>query len=235
MKTLKAMVLIVTATVLFPLGASAAARLGPYMTTGENVAAPSGFAEMCQRDAGHCLTRAQGAAPPVVLDGAHKATLERINRQVNDLITPAEDIQVYGVNEMWVNPLSAPARNTHARARGDCEDYALAKRDLLIAEGWPAEALFIAVGYHAEYGLHAVLIAHTDKGDLVLDSRTPWIEAWGDTPYVWVKRQLASNSATWVRPFQSSWSQAQASAASGSTSSLRVRRDGADDVFVPAP
>jgi predicted transglutaminase-like cysteine proteinase len=222
MKTLKAIALAVATAVFFPVAASAATQHAAFMRTGENVAAPSGFAEMCQRDPADCLTRAQGAAAPVVLDAAHKATLERINRKVNDLITPAEDMQVYGVKEMWVDPLAGRPQNAKGRVRGDCEDYALAKRDLLIAEGWPPGALFIAVGYHSEYGLHAVLIAHTDGGDLVLDSRTPWIEAWGDTPYVWVKRQVASNSANWVRPFESSWSQANSSAAQGATAALPV-------------
>ena len=55
-------------------------------------------------------------------------------------------------------------------ARGDCEDFALEKRERLIALGWDRQALALAVAYSPETGLHAVLIAQTDHGDFVLDN-----------------------------------------------------------------
>jgi predicted transglutaminase-like cysteine proteinase len=204
MKLLKAILVSVAAFGLTPVAASAAGRLGVYMMSGDDVAAPSGFAEMCRRDPGDCARSdmIRTSAPSVTLDAPHDAELRQTNREVNDAITPAEDAKIYGVAEMWVNPLAGKGAVGKGEARGDCEDYALAKRDRLLAQGWPPEDLFLAVGYHPQYGLHAVLIARTDRGDMVLDSRTPWINVWTDTPYVWVKRQLAANSATWVRPYE---------------------------------
>jgi predicted transglutaminase-like cysteine proteinase len=202
MKLLKAILLSVVAFGVTPVAASAGNRLGVYMLTGDDVAAPSGFADMCRRDPDSCmpsgLVRTSGSS--VRLDAVNDAALQRVNRDVNDAITPAEDKKVYGVAEMWIDPLAGLGPT--AKARGDCEDYALAKRDRLLALGWPPEALFLAVGYHPQFGLHAVLIARTDRGDMVLDSRTPWINVWTDTPYIWVKRQLAANSAAWVRPYE---------------------------------
>jgi len=206
---LGAAALVLTPLALVPCAATAAAA--PRMTVGADVAAPSGFREFCAREPDGCAGReARSDAAPLVVEAGRKALLQQVNREVNDLIAPDDDARIYGVSEMWVNPLADQARGARRQARGDCEDYALAKRDRLIALGWAPEALFLAVGYHQSYGLHAVLIARTDEGDMVLDSRTPWIEPWSQTAYVWVKRQLAADSAVWVRPYETAWSEAAA-------------------------
>ncbi|MGR4865398.1 transglutaminase-like cysteine peptidase [Caulobacter sp. LARHSG274] len=177
-----------------------AARSAGFMEQGREVVAPSGMAALCSDDASAC-PRVTGdplrVAQPEPLTAERWALLDRVNREVNDQIRPASDKAIYGVDERWVDPLLNKVSNRDF-ARGDCEDYALAKRDALLAAGWPAESLFMAVGLHDRLGLHTVLVARTSRGDLVLDSRSPWIVGFNETPYLWIKRQVAADSLRWV-------------------------------------
>ena len=55
---------------------------------------------------------------------------------------------------------------------GDCEDYALAKRDALIAAGIGSANARIATGVLPSGEYHAMLIVSTKRGDFVLDNLT---------------------------------------------------------------
>ncbi len=191
-------VLTACATVTAP--PPSAARVASFMEQGREVVAPSGMVALCAQDPSACPRAADDrlrAAEPVQLTAEHWALLDKVNRDVNDQIHPASDEAVYGVDERWTNPLLQKTSN-RAFVSGDCEDYALAKRDALLAAGWPAESLFMAVGLHDRLGLHTVLVARTSRGDMVLDSRTPWIVGFNDAPYLWIKRQVAADSLRWV-------------------------------------
>jgi predicted transglutaminase-like cysteine proteinase len=83
-----------------------------------------------------------------------------------------------GVNE-WVNSILRyrsddgdywqPPETTLKLGTGDCEDYALLKRALLIAGGWPKEGIaFMLVNDLVQRMGHAFVIA----GAMVMDSRT---------------------------------------------------------------
>src|SRR6185437_14722960 len=83
---------------------------------------------------------------------------------------------------------------------GDCEDYVLQKRQMLLAHGIPMTALSIAL-VRASWGEeHAVLLVHSSQGDYVLDNLTPWIKPWSEVSYSWIKWQSANNPEIWVRP-----------------------------------
>jgi predicted transglutaminase-like cysteine proteinase len=45
---------------------------------------------------------------------------------------------------------------------------------------------------------HALLMVRTDRGDLILDNEDGLIRKWGDTPYLYLKRQSQSDPAQWV-------------------------------------
>jgi len=98
------------------------------------------------------------------------------------------DAALYEMSEYWTCP----------DGRGDCEDYVLLKRKLLLARGWPAETLLIGVALDRENLRHAVLIVATDKGDFVLDNQLSSVVAWSETGYTWEKRQTAANPNVWV-------------------------------------
>jgi predicted transglutaminase-like cysteine proteinase len=95
----------------------------------------------------------------------------------------------WGVVERWSYPDDG---------KGDCEDYVLLKRRMLIKAGWPREALLITVVRDTKGDGHAVLTVKTDKGDFVLDNQAENVLLWSDTGYRFVKRQSQSDQNVWV-------------------------------------
>jgi predicted transglutaminase-like cysteine proteinase len=122
--------------------------------------------------------------------------LERVNQDVNTKIRPVHDIEQFGFEDYWTLPI---ATGTMA---GDCKDYVLEKRRILMAAGLPMPALSITLGTTAWGEYHAVLLVHTTEGDYVLDNLSPWVTPWKDVTYVWSKRQSTENPDIWVRPFE---------------------------------
>ena len=99
------------------------------------------------------------------------------------------DMDHWGVVERWNYPEDG---------YGDCEDYVLLKRRLLIQRGWPREALLVTVVLDNEGVGHAVLTVTTDKGDYVLDNKREDVLLWSKTGYGFVKRQSQSDPNIWV-------------------------------------
>lgn len=148
---------------------------------------PFGFVAFCERQPREC---AQGQLEEVRLDLGRERMreLDEINRYVNKLIEPATDMEVYGVQEYWTIPTT----------RGDCEDYALLKRQLLMALGWPASSLLMTVVRDEKGEGHAVLTARTGQGDFVLDNKVDDIRPWYRTGYTFIMRQSYVNPKVWV-------------------------------------
>ena len=82
--------------------------------------------------------------------------------------------------------------------KGDCEDYVLLKRRMLMQAGWPREALLITVVRDKKGDGHAVLTVKTDKGDFILDNQEENVLLWSETGYRFVKRQSQSDPNVWV-------------------------------------
>jgi predicted transglutaminase-like cysteine proteinase len=55
---------------------------------------------------------------------------------------------------------------------GDCNDYAVTKRHMLLQRGLPAKALRLSAVRTGSGTGHLVLLAVTSKGELVLDKLT---------------------------------------------------------------
>lgn len=139
---------------------------------------------MCQTAPTVCAGDRKPGAGPFALSSADLSELVAVNLRVNDAITPEyDDADVWSPNA----------------AAGDCEDYALTKRQQLIARGWAPSQLLIAVAEDPLLGDHAVLIARTDQGDLVLDNLTNEILPWSDTRLTFVSRQSEKLPAMWVK------------------------------------
>ena len=81
---------------------------------------------------------------------------------------------------------------------GDCEDYVLLKRRMLMQAGWPRQALLITVVRDKRGDGHAVLTVKTDKGEFILDNQNEEILLWSETGYRFVKRQSQSDQNVWV-------------------------------------
>ncbi|MDE1567395.1 transglutaminase-like cysteine peptidase [Aquabacter sediminis] len=149
---------------------------------------PIGYVRFCAEAAGDCVTRGD-LLFEMPLDHERWSELEQVNRKLNSEIEPMTDLDHYGETERWAYPTDG---------KGDCEDYVLAKRKLLLAKGWPASVLLITVVRDKEGDGHAVLTVVTDRGDLVLDNQEAEILPWQDTGYRYVKRQSQGDPNLWV-------------------------------------
>lgn len=109
------------------------------------------------------------------------------NAHANYTIEPVTDIEFYGVEELWAYPAS----------HGDCEDYVLLKRNILIQQGWPASSLLVTVVRQKSGDGHAVLTVRTDRGDYILDNLNDRIKTWNDTEYTYLKRISPKHSGWW--------------------------------------
>lgn len=159
-----------------------------FISVGESARAPIGWIEFCAQRSWECKV-APTAPRDVVLTPKAWKDLVRINRLVNTRIRPMTDADHHGVVEKWSYPDDG---------YGDCEDYVLLKRRMLMEAGWPREALLITVVRDQKGDGHAVLTVKTDKGEFVLDNQNEDIVAWVDTGYRFVKRQSQSDPNTWV-------------------------------------
>ena len=159
-----------------------------YVSVGATARAPIGYVEFCNELPKECAVTASDPRD-VVLTAKVWKDLVRVNKWVNDTISPITDMDHWGVIEKWSYPDDG---------KGDCEDYVLLKRRMLMQAGWPREALLITVVRDKKGDGHAVLTVKTDKGDFVLDNQEEQVLLWSDTGYRFVKRQSQSNPNTWV-------------------------------------
>jgi predicted transglutaminase-like cysteine proteinase len=113
--------------------------------------------------------------------------LVRVNKWVNETVKPITDMDHWGVVEKWSLPTDG---------YGDCEDYVLLKRKMLVDAGWPREALLITVVRDKKGEGHAVLTVKSDKGEFVLDNQNENVLAWTETGHRFVKRSITTQGFT---------------------------------------
>ena len=162
--------------------------LSSFVTVGPQTSVPYGWLDFCNRYAPDC----DGPAlPPQDMDLTPRsfADLDRTNRLVNGAVVPETDMDHWGVIDRWDYPLDG---------RGDCEDYALLKRRILIADGYPRQALLITVVRDRNGDGHAILTAKTTRGEFVLDNLADRVKPWTETGYRFVKRQSQQDPNVWV-------------------------------------
>jgi predicted transglutaminase-like cysteine proteinase len=159
-----------------------------FISVGPDAKPPIGWVQFCNDNAGECDAQG-GSARDVVLTSKTWSDLVRINRFANDSIKPVTDLEHWGVVERWDYPKDG---------YGDCEDYVLLKRQMLMKAGWPRSALLITVVRDKKGDGHAVLTVKTDKGEFILDNQAESVVLWSESGYRFVKRQSQSNPNVWV-------------------------------------
>ncbi|MFP1631339.1 transglutaminase-like cysteine peptidase [Zhengella sp. ZM62] len=167
-------------------GTTGLAHANSPMRTGSITSQPIGHYEFCQSYPAEC-GRTAGAGK-VTLTRALWSRVIEINDTVNVMVQPRTDMEMWGREEYW----SYPGR------QGDCEDYVLEKRRLLMKAGVPASALLVTVVLQPNGDGHAVLTLSTDLGDFILDNLEPRVLAWDKTEYRYLKRQSSKNAGVWV-------------------------------------
>lgn len=169
----------------------AAAPLPPrtdFISVEGQTRAPIGWVEFCLRYKPECDTR-PSTPRDVALTSKAWSDLIKVNTWVNEHITPITDIEHWGVVEQWDYPDDG---------KGDCEDYVLLKRRMLMEAGWPREALLITVVRDRKNEGHAVLTVKTNRGEFILDNENADIVPWTRTGYRFVKRQSQFDPNVWV-------------------------------------
>jgi predicted transglutaminase-like cysteine proteinase len=168
--------------------AHAASQRALFVSVQTTAKAPIGWIDFCHQQARDCAVPATEARDVVLSTKAWK-DLVRANKWVNDTIKPITDQDHWGVVEKWSYPDDG---------KGDCEDYVLLKRRMLVEAGWPRQALLITVVRDKRGDGHAVLTVKTDKGEFVLDNQAEDVLLWSETGYRFVKRQSQEDPNVWV-------------------------------------
>ena len=179
--------LLLAAALVTATGARAGERV-LYISVGETTRAPIGWVEFCTEHERECDVPAS-APRDVVLSNTAWKDLVRINDWVNRTVKPMTDLDHWGVVEKWSYPDDG---------YGDCEDYVLLKRRMLIKAGWPREALLVTVVRDKKGEGHAVLTVRSNRGEFILDNQEDRILPWSQTGYRFVKRQSQSNPNVWI-------------------------------------
>jgi predicted transglutaminase-like cysteine proteinase len=113
-----------TRTALPSLPRAAAVRNHPVMPV-------PGWIRFCKQRPGECAVNLSERAT-ITLTPQVWETLTRINQQVNATIKPVIDLEHLGVEDQW---------DLAEDGYGNCEDYQLVKRKLLVAAGFSRRGL----------------------------------------------------------------------------------------------
>ena len=158
------------------------------MVTVGNTSQPIGHYKFCRQYPGECSQRSRRKSLMALTRSAWQK-LVNINYTVNRAIKPLTDFEIHGVEERWSFPQNV----------GDCEDYVLLKRNMLMRAGFsPADLLITAVKQLDGSG-HAVLTIRTDLGDYILDNMRDKVMLWSETEYTFLKRQSSRHSGKWTK------------------------------------
>lgn len=171
----------------FLLSAMECVSAGPHLFRDDEAPPLPGWVEFCSRTPEECIVDLrQPETLPMTEELAD--LLSSVNLSVNRRLIPVTDRNHWGVVDLWSYPTDG---------MGDCEDYQLLKRKLLIEAGLPRRALRMTVVIDENGEGHAVLTVRTDRGDLILDNKTDDVLEWFRTNYRYIKRESAETTG-WV-------------------------------------
>ena len=109
------------------------------------------------------LKKEFGKSMPLGVDA-----ISRVNRWVNSEIEYVEDRDLFKKADYW-----AGAKRTLRLGKGDCEDYALTKMQLLAAAGIPRSDMYLTIARDKVRNAdHALLVVKFEERYFVLDNAT---------------------------------------------------------------
>ena len=159
----------------------------PKVETGSAAKPVAAWTALCARMPAECAVDTREPAV-ITLTPRIRDLLSRVNRRVNARIKPITDLAHWGVVDRWDYPDDG---------FGDCEDYQLLKRRMLVERGLPRRALRMTVVIDDIGEGHAVLMVRTDRGDLILDNKTNAVLSAPNTGYTYIKRE-GQDGLAWV-------------------------------------
>jgi predicted transglutaminase-like cysteine proteinase len=145
------------------------------------------WSEFCKRFPTEC---AINPAEPATIEFDRRVweLIVATNKQVNATVKPQDDIEHWGVIDRWDYPDDG---------YGDCEDYQILKRRLLVKAGLPRRALRMVVVLDEQGQGHAVMAVRTNQGDFILDNKRDAVLPWHQTGYVYIKSE-GDQSLAWL-------------------------------------
>jgi predicted transglutaminase-like cysteine proteinase len=147
---------------------------------------PEKYVEFCYNNEGACELSGEQ-----VVDWSEdvQSKLKQVNVSVNEEVAFVPDWEAEGLEDVWAYP-----RN----CSGDCEDIALEKRRLLVADGFPSAALTMAIAFHkVQFFPHAVLLVETTTGTRVMDNIYEDVLCWDAVPCIYTNRERPDGQ--WTR------------------------------------
>jgi predicted transglutaminase-like cysteine proteinase len=128
----------------------------------------------CQNERSDCASPAARKFLAIIEAARAKdgrARIELVNDTINDAIQYETDQAQYGVPDLWSAPLASLTTG-----HGDCEDYAIAKYEILQRAGVATEDLRLLVGRDRAIRQDHAVLAVRDSGHwFILDNRTPML------------------------------------------------------------
>lgn len=187
MNIIKKTIMVATVILTGTISSLSFANATAHMPTGGRTSQPIGHAHFCRQLPQECKVRSAKSTAPKLTRKRWNDLIE-INRYSNETVQPVTDLDLYGVEEHW----------TYPKSYGDCEDYVLLKRYMLLQRGWPESSLLITVVKQPNGDGHAVLTVRTHRGDFVLDNLEGDVKRWNKTAYRFLKRQSTRNTGHWT-------------------------------------
>jgi predicted transglutaminase-like cysteine proteinase len=154
------------------------------------VLAPMAHVRFCLRYHEECeVRRVDFRRRNIALTPKRRNELNVVNRKVNREIIPEPNLGGVLAEEWLLSPKA-----------GDCNDYAVTKRHMLIALGWPSRVLLLSEVVAPSGQHHLVLVVRTKNTDLVLDNLSANVRPVSMTyrQYQWVRIESPQNPRFWA-------------------------------------
>lgn len=178
----------VLCTIAFLVTSISVVTAGSSMQLGGRTSQPIGHYNFCEEFEAECQPVKNSNEVPNLTEYGWDIVRE-VNRAVNEAIFPKTDLELFGKEEFWTYPITS----------GDCEDYVLLKRKMLMEHGFSPGNVLITIVRRPNGEGHAVLVMRTSTGDHILDNLTGEIVLWNEGPYSFSKIQDPSDSGRWVK------------------------------------
>ncbi|MGG6894948.1 transglutaminase-like cysteine peptidase [Rhizobium sp. BR 315] len=183
-----------TVTTAKPVANAANTPARQFARVVTDASVPVGWAGFCSAQPAECAT-GEKSDEFVAINQERWGQLQQVNSLVNHEIQGVGDNDHYGIYKLGIiNWWTYPDDGA-----GNCNDYVILKKKLLIEAGWSRSALLLTVVLDKNNEGHLVLMARTSDGDLILDNLTDTVKPWEGAGYTFIKRQSADNPNNWVR------------------------------------
>ena len=181
----------------FALPATQVAPAGEYLGSRRIEIGKSKFDDEWDRVAKRGLSRSEARRAVGRGNQATGALLDKVNRWVNGNVAYREDRNLFGRADYW-----ADARSTLRSRKGDCEDFAILKMQLLAALGIDRDDMYLTITRDLVRNAdHAVLIVNEGDRFYLLDNATDQVLA-AEAPLDYRPILSFSRKKTWIHGFE---------------------------------